>query len=191
MLINFIKRNKIFSFIILITIFTFIGGIIIHSLLDISTKGEIVNNLYNYSNNINIKNIFDDLFSNILLFIIIWLFGISVVGIPIIIFLYLFKVLISSLEIVFLILNIKTVGVIFSLISIVFILLNLILLFLLFYYACNYSVCLIKVLFLKYNYNIKLITKRFIKILLFCFIGIIVVYLLKYIVFIKILVLLK
>lgn len=175
-----LKKNKLLKILVIITILIILISIYISATLDKQVKEEITNNIITLKNNIKTSkisniNIFTKTISNNLITSsIIWLLGISIIGIPIILGIYLFKVLLVSLEIIFFIINIKYTNIFFIIIYLLPSILNIGLYFILLYYSINYSIILIKVLFLKKEYKLKLITKRYIKVFLFILIGMII-----------------
>lgn len=172
-MIKFLKRNKTFSICIFMTFIVFIFGIFFNALLDSTIKKEIALNINNMISNFNknalektslIKNIFND-FSFIT---VIWIFGISIIGIIINLFLYLFKVFMFSFELVALLTNLHIDKLFFILLYMLPSFFKIILYFIVIYYSINYSLVLIRLLFLKKNFNIKIITQRYIKVLILC-----------------------
>ena len=174
------KKNKLFKILIIITVLIIIFSIYLSINLDKSIKEDITNNIITLKNNIktskvsNIQVLSKTLSNNLITSSTIWLLGISIIGIPIVLGIYLFKVLLLSLEIIFFIINIKYTNILFIFIYLIPSILNILLYFILLYYSINYSIILIKVLFLRKDYRLKLITKRYIKIYLFKLISIII-----------------
>lgn len=176
-MIKFIKKNKLFSFVLFITITTIIIGLLLPSILDDSITKEINNNLNTYIKSIKENKLIyhellkSNIINNLLFILIIWLMGISIIGIPIIIFLYINKVLIYGLEIVFLIKG--NTNIIFILLYIFPKTINLFIIFILIYYALNFSIILIKTLILNKKYNLKFIMMRYLKVFIIILILII------------------
>ena len=193
-MINFIKKNKLLSTLIIITLITFIIGIFISSILSKDIEKEITNNIINLLNEIKSHNIHPTntlkaiILNNILVLLIIWLLGISVIGIPIVLSIYILKVLTLSLEFIYLILNIKRISIFFIIIYLIPNIINLIIYFFILYYSINYSLILSKSLFLKKEYKLKLITKRYMKVLLISLISITINSLLEVLVIPKLLI---
>lgn len=169
-MLKIIKNNKTISILILITIIVFIIGLLLPSILDNNTKTEISNNLKEYisfikQDKINTFNYLKDtLKSNSLLIIIIWLLGISVIGIPLILVLYLSKVLIIGLEITFLIKNIMSYNILFIIIYMIPKIVNLLLLALLVYYSISFSILLVRTLFINKQFNLTKVMIKYIRI---------------------------
>ena len=160
-----IKENKVLVFLLSITILSIIGGIIFHATLQEEDKLIIVNNI-----NELIKENKESLIENILYTnittSIIWLLGISIIGIIIVILLYCFKCFIYSFELISFITTLKIKKILFIIIYFLPKTINLILLFYLSYFSIFYSIYLFKFIFLNKNINFKNITKKYMKILL-------------------------
>lgn len=169
-MLGFIKKNKLFALLLFLTFCAFVIGILLPSVLDNDTKGEISSKIINMFSNVKgnrvgeFNNFRDVLFNNSINIILIWLFGISIAFIPLIIILYLSRVVLFGLNISFLIINIKSCNLLFIIIYLIPLLFNILILFFLSYYAINYSLILIKLLFFKKNYNLKAINKRYIRV---------------------------
>ena len=171
-MISILKRNKVLSFLILFTFIIIIVGLLIPSILPEEEKNSIQDNLIHlqesiHNNQLKVGKI-DNLLVDAFYVLITWSLGISIIGIPIILSIYLIKVLIFSIETVFFILNISKISLSTILIYILPNFINIFIYFFLLYYAVYYSIYLIQFLFLKKDINFKLITRRYIKILLFC-----------------------
>ena len=171
-MINFIKNNKILSTLIIINIIILIISIYASITLDNNSKEQIHNNIIKlvneYSNN-NIStstNFIKQILKNISLTTLIWLLGISVIGIPINICIYSLYTYIDMLEIIFLFNKVKEIGIIFIFLFSIINIINLIIIFITLFYSITYSFILIRYLINKANYNIKKITKKYIKVLL-------------------------
>ena len=102
-MIKFIKNNKLLFILIVLTLITLISGIFFNTLIDISTKKDITNNInslitnYNSQSNL-IKSFIPTFSSSLFLELLIWIFGISIIGCIIVLFLFLFKVLYKTLK---------------------------------------------------------------------------------------------
>ena len=171
-----IKRRKLLTILILITIIVILIGIFLPALLNNDIKQEISNNIINLIDSLknNPKgNIYKTLTNNILSMTLIWTLGISIIGIPIVIIYYLTKLLTYTLEIIFLIINHKLISILFIPIYSIPYIINIIIYFILTYYSIAFSLILIKHLKKKKSYNIKEITKKYIKLYFILLIGII------------------
>ena len=175
-MIKFLKARKSLAILLITVIVSVLIGLLLPSLLPDDIKKEVLDNILKLENgiinntlstSISTKTIFIENLSFLFLF---WILGISIIGIPIILFLYISKVVVASMEFCFLMINLSKIHI--GWIPFYFFpsILNLFIYFILVYYALNYSILLIKLLFFKKEYNMKIITKRYLKVLLFCLI---------------------
>lgn len=161
------KTNKLLAILLLTIGITQLIGILIPILIPNNTKKEITNNIIIWQDNIknqsnnNLKN---TILKNESFIITIWLLGISIIGIPIILLIYLSKLLVCVLELIFLIINIKKVSLILIPFYILPKIMILLVSFILIYQSLNFSLLLTKQLFLKRNIPIKEETKKYLKI---------------------------
>lgn len=170
-MLHFIKRNKTISLLLFITIISIISGIIISATLDNQTKTTITTNINNILNNIpnhkvNIKDIINQiLVLNNIIIIIIWLLGISIIGLPINTIIYILKIITLTIEVIFLLKALKVSNIFLIIIYIIPKLLNIFLIFFLIYYSYNFSLILYKLIFKNKQYNINILGKKYLKIL--------------------------
>lgn len=172
-MISFFKKNKLFSFLLVLTIITFIGSIFLTAIIDNDTKLEIHNNVISILHDKSIQkkmltndNFFTIFYKNVTIIIFIWLLGISIIGIPIILFFYLIKVLLLGWNVYFLFSHFDFSNCAFIIIYLFSPILFLLILFLLSYYAISYSTILFKLVFKRREFSIYKITRRYIKILI-------------------------
>lgn len=189
-MINFIKRNKVLSLFILLSILAFISGVLFYAALDSNSKELVLNNI-NLLFNGKLINIKDYVFNHMFLCSSIWLLGISIIGFLIIIYLYLFKVFIFSFEFISLLVNVNLKTILKTIVYLMPNLLSCISLFILCYYATNYSLYLFKFIFRKQGSNINIVTKKYFKIFVITLIFNILIciiefFVLKYIYLLKI-----
>lgn len=169
-MLKFIKNNKLLFILIVLTLISLISGILFNTLIDTNTKKDITNNInslitnYNSQSNL-IKSFIPTFTSSLFLDLLIWIFGISIIGCIIVLFLFLFKVFIFGFELVSLLVNLNIGRIIFIIIYMLPSLFNLVIYFILTLFSISYSISLFKILFLKKNYNLSDITKKYIKIL--------------------------
>ena len=168
-MIRFLKRNKYLSCILIITIIVLLIGLLLPSLISKEDRKDISNNIIELDKNIKgnhykeKKTIF---LSSTFYIGLIWLLGISIIGIPIILSIYMIKVILLGTESVFLLLNLNKISILSIIIYVIPNIISVLLYFFLIYYALSYSIFLIKLLFLKKSFNILSITKQYIKVLL-------------------------
>lgn len=166
-MLKFIKKNKLLSMLLIITFFAIINGIFITAFFDEKINNEITNNITALVNQVRTGkysshfNVFREIKFNSIYILLFWLIGISIIGIPILIVLYLLRLFTVSFEMIFLIKNIKITGILFSLFYMIPKFINIIIYFFLLNHSVRFSIILIKVIFFKKNYNLSLIMKRY------------------------------
>ncbi len=166
-MLSFFKRNKILSILFIITVLTIILGVFLTAFFDKTLNEEITFHItqivqYIKSGNYNSQILFkNEIMNNTIYLLFMWLIGMSIIGIPILLFLYLGKLLTLSFEIVFLIKNIKITGILFSFLYVIPKLTHIFLYFFLLNHAIRFSIVLIKMIFFKKSYNLHLIIKRY------------------------------
>lgn len=166
--INNQKRRYIF--LIGLALLAFITGILFIFILGNDNK-ELINssitNFYNSDKNLW-NEFFSSLFNNYIYILIIWILGVSIIGIPIIIVMYIFKMFLFGFSISSIIETFKFKGILINLIdvfpnkitfSIVLILITS--------YSLSFSYKLFKALFFKVAINFREMMNKYVKILLF------------------------
>ena len=175
---NFISNNKnqkrLYLILIGLAIVSIIIGIIFIFFISNDNKTYIKESLNNYFNNQNtsINYFFKSLFNNFIYVIVIWVLGISIIGIPIIIFMYLFKSFLLGFSISSIINSYGLKGILISLIDILpgkF--LYLIIILLITFYSLSFSLKIIKNLFFKRPVNFRESMNKYSKILVICLIS--------------------
>lgn len=166
------KKISLFLFIILI-IGVIFGAIytVILSKTDKELVMEYLNNFVNKikTNDLNyVGTLINTLISNISFIIIIWLLGISVIGIPISIIMFFSKAFILGFSITSIIYKYKLAG---SLMSLLYIfphqIINIFVYIILMIYSISLSLKMIYCIFKKKSIDFKLIMNKYTKILLF------------------------
>lgn len=176
-IIDFMKKKKLFSTLIITGLIGIIlGGIFLLFLNDSSIEimGSSINTYFNNikSNSIKYSNNFIvGLVNSFSIGIIIWLLGISMVGGVFIILIFGIKCFMVSLSFFSIIYLYGINGILLSIIYIIPYFINMLLLFILSYYAISFSILIFKYFFRGVSYNRKVIIKRYIKILGLCLIG--------------------
>lgn len=166
-----IKSRKLLSIISIICIICFIFGFLFISLLSFDNKSLITSSVTSFFDGIYNKKInYNDvlmksLSSNLILNIFIWLLGISIIGIPIVIFILGIKAFICSFTFTSIIYTYRFNGIIKAIIYIFPHLLNLFLMFVLVYYSISFSITLFNYLFRKKECNRMVLVKRYVKVL--------------------------
>lgn len=170
-IIKKLKDKKQFIIIFVICTVAFIIGVLLPSILNEENRKIIQTSLNSFFD--NIKNnqlktnelLFKTLTSNIIIDLILWLLGISIIGIPIVIILLGYKSLSLGFTISSIISTYKLNGVIKALIYIVPNIINLFIFFVISYYSISFSLMLFNYLFRKKEYNKRIIVNRYLKLL--------------------------
>lgn len=173
-----IVKNKLLLRLIIGVLLAIFLGIFYIAIISKTNKLMIKDNLKTYFLSLNklnyYKGIISCLFSNILTIFAIWILGISIIGIPIIVITLLFKSFSLGFTFTSFIYFYKFKGILLGLIYIIPLIINLFLCFYISYYAIIFSINLNRMLFLKKQVNFKFVMKRYIKILIFTLIFIII-----------------
>ncbi|MCI8347346.1 MAG: hypothetical protein HFJ12_05335 [Bacilli bacterium] len=166
-----IKRNKLLLKLLIMTSVFILLGIFYIAILSKSNKHMIKENLelfFSSLKKLNYTKAFINCFSSNMIFtIFIWIFGISIVGIPIILIFLIIKSFILGFSISSFIYFYHWKGVIASLIYIIPLIINLFTIVILSYYGILFSKNLNKLLFFKKEIRFKNIMRKYLKILLF------------------------
>ncbi len=169
-----IKINKkIFVFLFVLMLIGIIAGSIFTTILNSSDKKLVVDHLNDFINNIN-NNKLDYLFSlksnlitNIGYVMLIWLLGISVIGLPIIIIMFFTKCFILGFSVGSVLITFKLKGI---LVSLVYIfpgqVISLLFLLLLMMYSMSFTFRMFYAILKKKSLDFKLIINKYFKILL-------------------------
>jgi len=166
-----LKLRKIDTIILIVTVLSFILGILFLAILSESNKELVATTLNNFFTGIKTKDfnynqaLFNSLSNNITITSIIWLLGISIIGIPIVILILISKSFILGFSISSIIYNYGLKGILIAIIYIIPHVLNLFITIILAYYSMNFSIMLFNLLFRKKEYTKRLIVNRYIKIL--------------------------
>ncbi len=171
-LLKKLKTKKLFILVFAITLLCFIAGMLLISMLSKSNKELIINSLNNFytslkENKISSTNLlYKTMTSNLILNIIIWVLGISIIGIPIVIFILGFKSLSLGFTISSLIYTYKFNGLLKAIIYLIPNIINIFIVFVLVYYSISFSINLFNYLFRKIEFNKRVIVKRYLKLLI-------------------------
>ena len=169
-----IKINKkIFVFLFVLMLMGIIAGSIFTTILNSSDKELVINHLNEFIDNINnnkLDYIFalkNNLITNISYVILIWLLGISVIGLPIIIIMFFTKCFILGFSVGAILTTFKLKGI---LVSLVYVfpgqVISLLFLLLLMMYSMSFTFKMIYAILNKKSIDFKLIMNKYFKILL-------------------------
>ena len=172
------KSNKLILKLMIISIISVLIGIFYIAILSNSNKVLIKENLETYFESLNklnyIKALIKCLTSNMITISSIWLLGISIIGVFLIIIILIIKSFALGFTISSLIYFYKLKGIIISTIYIIPLIINLFVIIILSYYWIIFYKNLNRLLFLKKDVNFKNIMRKYIKILLFSTICIVI-----------------
>lgn len=183
---NIINQKKKYLFLTIITVIGIISGILFIFFISKEDKSLVKNELshfitYIQSNKINyIATFMNSILTNLTYLIVFWLLGISIIGIPIIIFLLFLRGFILGFSFSSIISIYGIRGIPLSIASqIPHSFVFLIIFLLIGFYAINFSVRLFQVLFLRENINLTPYFKRYNQIMFISIIGILICCLLE------------
>lgn len=180
---SIIKQKKLYRIIITLMIFGIISGILFIFFISKESKTKALVSIKNFfdlmntSTGINYgKSLLNTLVNNIGYVLLIWLLGISIIGLPITIVLAFMKSFIVGFSISSIISCYKTKGILGAFLyvfphQIIILFIYLLLSF----YSISFSIKLFKSLFLKQTINFRVVMQKYIKILLISLISIIIV----------------
>lgn len=180
---SIIKQKKLYRIIITLMIFGIISGILFIFFISKESKTKALVSIKNFfdlmntSTGINYgKSLLNTLVNNIGYVLLIWLLGISIIGLPITIVLAFMKSFIVGFSISSIISCYKAKGILGAFLyvfphQIIILFIYLLLSF----YSISFSIKLFKLLFLKQTINFRVVMQKYIKILLISLIGIIIV----------------
>lgn len=180
---SIIKQKRLYRIIITLMIFGIISGILFIFFISKESKTKALVSIKNFfdlmntSTGINYgKSLLNTLVNNIGYVLLIWLLGISIIGLPITIVLAFMKSFIVGFSISSIISCYKAKGILGAFLyvfphQIIILFIYLLLSF----YSISFSIKLFKSLFLKQTINFRVVMQKYIKILLISLIGIIIV----------------
>ena len=177
MIIDFIKKRKLFSILLFIFISSFILGTFFIFFISDDNKVLVKDGITLYFNGLSNLNYTDNfivgLINNIGIALIIWLLGISIFGCFIIFIIYFIKCFVVSFSFSSIIYVYGLKGIILSVIYSICYFINLGILFILSYYGVSFSILLFKYFFKNKDYNRIVIVKRYFKVLIISLVFII------------------
>ncbi|MBE6153308.1 MAG: stage II sporulation protein M [Firmicutes bacterium] len=172
---EFKKNKKLYVFISILLVIGFLAGTLFITILSSQDKKLIEETISNFflqikNNNIDLIYTFrTSLTTNLVYVLLMFFLGISIIGIPIIVFLIFIKSFVLGFSIVSIIFKYKLGGTLLSL-GYIFPhqILNLIIISFIGLYALKVSITLIKLIFSKKQVNFKLIIKKYFVVLILC-----------------------
>ena len=168
-------KRKIFVFLFVLMVVWIVFDSCLSLFLSVDDKTLVSDYLANFVN--QIKSSFDyflmfknSLLGNFLFFVLIWLLGISMIGIPIVLFLFFYKCFIFGFSISSIIINYGFKGILFSFFYIFPHQVVVIFLFLIISsYSLSFSIKFIGLIFKKSDFNVRVSFFRYFKVFMVCF----------------------
>lgn len=168
-----IKQNKLLLLLTILAIVFTIIGIFFPAILTEDNKELIKNNIIEFINKIDnneinyLSALISSSWNNILVTFILWILGISLIGIPFIIIIYIFKCFLTGFSFTSILITYGVKGSITAMIYSIPNILNSFGSLLLSYYALSFSITIYKCIFKRENKNWSTITKQYIKLGIF------------------------
>lgn len=168
-----IKQNKLLLLLTILAIVFTIIGIFFPAILTEANKELIKNNIIEFINKIDnneinyLSALFCSSWNNILVTFILWILGISLIGIPFIIIIYIFKCFLTGFSFTSILITYGVKGSITAMIYSIPNTLNSFGSLLLSYYALSFSITIYRCIFKRENKNWSTITKQYIKLGIF------------------------
>ena len=172
-IITEIKQNKLLLLLTILTAISIIIGILFPSLLKDNDQELIKNSITEFIKKINenklnhLEILISSSWNNILITIILLVLGISLIGIPIIVIIHIFKCFITGFSITSILITYGPKGIITATIYSIPNILNTLGSLLISYYAISFSITIFKCIFKKENKNWNSITKQYTKLTIF------------------------
>lgn len=175
---NLYKQKKRYLFLISIVLIGIVLGMIYFMYLSKSNKALVFDHLNDFfltikQNEIDYNSsLFNGLCSNLCMCLLIWILGISIVGIPFILAFLFYKAFVIGLSICSIISCYGFKGIFGAILYVfphkfLFLIVDVLLVF----YAISFSIKLIKYLFFKVNINFKDVFRKYVKILIITMIA--------------------
>lgn len=169
---NLYKQKKRYLFLFFITLIGIALGMVYYIYLSKSNKALVSEHLQDFfaiikDNKIDYNNsLFNGLCSNLLMCLLIWILGISIVGIPFVLTFLFYKSFVVGLSVCSIISCYGLKGLLGAILYVfphkfLFLIVDILLVF----YAISFSIKLIKYLFFKININFKEVFRKYVKIL--------------------------
>lgn len=165
-MISFIKRNKLFSFLLFFTLISILLGIFFYYFIPSSFKTDISHNIY------HLFSAREPFFSKYFLryglsFLLVWLFGFSIIGFIFVILFYFYQIFLFSFEVCSMISILGISKIFYILLYFLPNIFLLVLFFLLCFYSISFSSYLFRFLFFRRQYSFQTIMIRYSKIFFF------------------------
>ena len=170
-----IRKRKLLMFLLIISVLSFVLGILFISILSDNNQELIKESINGYFNGITtgkisyLKDLYSVVTSNLVLGAFIWIIGISIIGIIIVALILMFRFFLVGFSFCSIIYTYGFKGLLIGIIYIFPEIINLFITFVLTYYSISFSLLLFNYLFRKKEYNKNVVMKRYLKLLIIVF----------------------
>ena len=172
-LINKAMKNKLLTALIILGLIAIVLGVLFPAIITNDNKELINQSISSFITGIKdgktnyISGFISSITNNILVFFFIWILGISIIGIPIILFILFFKVFLVGFSFSSILITYGPSGILKAIVYTLPNIINALAAFLLCYYAISFSIMIYRSIFKKETRNWQNIVRRYIKIGLF------------------------
>ena len=172
-LINKAMKNKLLSILIILGFISIVLGILFPAIITNEDKELIHQSISSFITGIKdgktnyISAFISSITNNILVYFFIWILGISIIGIPIILFILIFKGFLVGFSFSSILITYGPGGIIKAIVYTLPNIMNALAAFLLCYYAISFSIMIYRSVFKKETRNWQTIVRRYIKIGIF------------------------
>lgn len=179
---NLYRQKRRYLFLFLVVLIGVISGIIYFLYLSKDNKTLVFEHLKDLfatikSNKVDYNtSLFNGLCSNLLSCVLVWVFGVSIVGIPFVLAFLFYKAFVIGLSMASIVSCYGFKGILGAILyvfphKILFMIIDILLVF----YAVSFSIKLIRYLFFKVNVNFKEVFRKYLKILLISIVAMILI----------------
>ncbi len=172
-LINKAMKNKLLTALIILGLIAIVLGVLFPAIITNDNKELINQSISSFITGIKdgktnyISGFISSITNNILVFFFIWILGISIIGIPIILFILFFKGFLVGFSFSSILITYGPSGILKAIVYTLPNIINALAAFLLCYYAISFSIMIYRSIFKKETRNWQNIVRRYIKIGLF------------------------
>lgn len=172
-LINKAMKNKLLTALIILGLIAIVLGVLFPAIITNDNKELINQSISSFITGIKdgktnyISGFISSITNNILVFFCIWILGISIIGIPIILFILFFKGFLVGFSFSSILITYGPSGILKAIVYTLPNIINALAAFLLCYYAISFSIMIYRSIFKKETRNWQNIVRRYIKIGLF------------------------
>ena len=175
-IIKKVKENRLLFILLGVMLLSILFGILFLAIQSSNIKVEIKDNLDSIIQTIN-NNKYNSLIvfsksikTNVLSSVLVWLLGISILGIPLILLVFIIRCIMIGFTITSFIYVYKFEGIIRGFIYIIPYIISAFILFILVYYAIRFSILIFNSIFRKKDFNKRVVVKRYVKVFIISFI---------------------